>query len=351
MILVCYGTRPEIVKLAPVIAELQRVGVSFKTVFTGQHLGLYEDVKYLVPVPNYSLDIMTANQSLTDIIVSIGNRFPKILKENKTDLVIVQGDTSSALIIGLICFYNMVQVGHVEAGLRTYKKYSPFPEEMNRVLLSRMSRYNWAPTKRAYDALKAEDIKNIFFTGNTIVDICKSFDYSITYDNKILITLHRRENFCKRMVSLFHQINQLALQYSNYRFVFPMHPNPNVGMHKHLLKASNIDVVKPLRYADFIKEISSCRFIITDSGGVQEEASCFNKKVLVCRDATERPEGVEVGMAKVVGTDLINNFSWADENPFWQGVSPYGDGKAAKRIVASILTDTTSSRCRKDMEC
>lgn len=338
MILVCYGTRPEIIKLSPVIAELKKLSLPFKTLFTGQHIDLYEDVKDMIPTPDYNLGIMRHNQSLTDIMMSLSDRFPNILKENQIDLVIVQGDTSSAFIIGLICFYNMVSVGHVEAGLRTYNKYNPFPEEMNRALLSRIAMYNWAPTKIAYDALRHEGIENTLLTGNTIVDVCMNINFEIKYEEKILITLHRRENWGRNMASLFNQINELAMEYSNYRFIFPLHPNPNVRVHGSLLTASNIEATNPLRYEDFLKEISSCRFIITDSGGIQEEACCFNKKVIVCRELTERPEGVRSGMAKVVGTKLKENFDWAEKDPFWRGINPYGDGKASERIVASILS-------------
>ncbi len=336
MILVCYGTRPEIIKLSPVIAELGRRGMALKTVFTGQHMDLYEDVKHLVPPPDYSLAIMQHDQSLNGIMTSLGQKFPALLEENAVDLVIVQGDTSSAFLIGLMAFYHKVKVGHVEAGLRTHNRYSPFPEEMNRTLLGRLTTYNWAPTRRAYEALRAEGAPGVHLTGNTIVDVCLDFNLPVTYEDRILVTLHRRENFGGNMVSLFTQLNGLALEHPHYRFIFPMHPNPNVRMHRDRLAAPNIEVRPPLKYDAFIREISACRFIITDSGGVQEEACSFRKKVLVCRDTTERPEGVEAGMARVIGTRLTENFGWADGDPRWQGPNPYGDGRAAQRIADTI---------------
>ena len=202
-IFLAYGTRPEIIKLSPVIRELEKRNISFKTVFTGQHRELYEDVRDLVPPPDFSLNIMKENQSLSDITSRISAEFSKLLSSETPDLLIVQGDTSTVAICSLIAFYQKIPVGHVEAGLRTYDLRSPYPEEGNRQIVSRISSYNWAPTKLAEKQLNEEKVQNIILTGNTIVDACKKFNYSITYNNQILITLHRRENFGGKIKKIF----------------------------------------------------------------------------------------------------------------------------------------------------
>ena len=334
-ILISYGTRPEIIKLSPIIRELDKRGISFKTVFTGQHQELYDDVKDLVPEPDFHLDIMKENQTLTDILSSISLRFSEILRSENPDLLIVQGDTSTVAVSALIAFYEKVPVGHVEAGLRTYDLASPFPEEGNRQMVSRIASYNWAPTELAAKQLKKENVGNITITGNTVIDACKKFNYPIYYENEVLITLHRRENFGDPMEKIFSEIDLLAKEYSNLEFIFPMHPNPNIQKLKPLLQ--HVKVIEPLGYAEMMLLLSRVKFVISDSGGIQEECATFGKKVLVCRDTTERPEGIDAGFAKLVHTNIIEHFNWANKSPKWSGANPYGNGNASKIIIDSLF--------------
>jgi UDP-N-acetylglucosamine 2-epimerase (non-hydrolysing) len=330
-VMVSYGTRPEIIKVAPVIAELHRRKIPCVTVFTGQHRELYEDVRELVPTPDYSLAIMQQNQSLNDIVSRIAASFVPVLRESAPELLIVQGDTSTAAVSALLAFYERIPIGHIEAGLRTFDLSSPFPEEGNRQLISRIARYNWAPTQKAADHLHAEGISAVQVTGNTVVDSCLSFNFPSSYSNKIIITLHRRENFGAKMESQFEQIESLASAHPELEFIFPMHPNPNVQRYRDILQ--HVKVCAPWSYPQMIEQLSQARFVISDSGGIQEECAAFGKKILVCRDTTERPEGVEAGFARLVDCDIAGNFDWANDNPHWQGTNPFGDGRAAQRIV------------------
>ena len=309
--------------------------IPFKTIFTGQHRELYEDVKDLVPTPDYHLSIMEKNQTLTDILSKISLTFGEILNKESPDLLIVQGDTSTVAVTSLIAFYEKIPVGHVEAGLRTYNLGSPFPEEGNRQIVSRFAQYNWAPTEWAANNLKNEMVGNIFVTGNTVIDSCLNFNFPITYNNKILVTLHRRENFGAKMTKLFTELECLAKKHPKLEFIFPMHPNPNVQKLRPILK--NINIINPLGYSDMMELLSQVKFVISDSGGIQEECAAFGKKVLVCRDTTERPEGIEAGFAKLIDTNIIQNFEWANKNPKWEGKNPYGIGNASKIIIDSIL--------------
>ena len=309
--------------------------IPFKTIFTGQHRELYEDVKDLVPTPDYHLSIMEKNQTLTDILSKISLTFGEILNKESPDLLIVQGDTSTVAVTSLIAFYEKIPVGHVEAGLRTYNLGSPFPEEGNRQIVSRFAQYNWAPTEWAANNLKNEMVGNIFVTGNTVIDSCLNFNFPITYNNKILVTLHRRENFGAKMTKLFTELECLAKKHPKLEFIFPMHPNPNVQKLRPILK--NINIINPLGYSDMMELLSQVKFVISDSGGIQEECAAFRKKVLVCRDTTERPEGIEAGFAKLIDTNIIQNFEWANKNPKWEGKNPYGIGNASKIIIDSIL--------------
>ena len=309
--------------------------IPFKTIFTGQHRELYDDVKDLVPTPDYHLSIMEKNQTLTDILSKISLTFGEILNKESPDLLIVQGDTSTVAVTSLIAFYEKIPVGHVEAGLRTYNLGSPFPEEGNRQIVSRFAQYNWAPTEWAANNLKNEMVGNIFVTGNTVIDSCLNFNFPITYNNKILVTLHRRENFGAKMTKLFTELECLAKKHPKLEFIFPMHPNPNVQKLRPILK--NINIINPLGYSDMMELLSQVKFVISDSGGIQEECAAFGKKVLVCRDTTERPEGIKAGFAKLIDTNIINNFEWANNNPKWNGENPYGDGKASQKIIETIL--------------
>lgn len=335
MILVCYGTRPEVIKVAPVIKALLAASIPFKTVFTGQHRELYEDVKFMVPQPDYELDVMKANQGINSVLALILNKLDAVIKKEKASMVVVQGDTSTVLASALCAFNNRVAIGHVEAGLRTFDLASPFPEEANRQLVSKIATLNWAPTQLAADRLRAENAANVILTGNTVVDASRSFNFDITYGNEVLVTLHRRENFIDgKMERMFTQIEQLANDHPELKFIFPMHPNPNVQQHRHLFE--KVKVTSPLSYSEMIKLLSRVKFVISDSGGIQEECAALNKKILVCRNTTERPEGVDAGFAKLVDDKIIENFSWANDAPKWEGINPYGNGNAGHLIVNSI---------------
>ena len=278
---------------------------------------------------------MKKNQSLTDITSGISLQLGKILKKEKPQLIILQGDTSTVAVCALIAYYEKIPIGHVEAGLRTFNLNSPFPEEGNRQIVSRISSYNWAPTIQAAENLKKENVKSIFITGNTVIDACKKFNFKITYENKILITLHRRENFGEKMKSLFKQIEKIAKDNYKINFIFPMHPNPNVQKHKHILK--HVEVINPLSYKKMMKLLSQVKFVISDSGGIQEECAAFRKKILVCRDTTERPEGIDAGFAKIIGMNLVDNFKQTLDNFRWEGKNPYGNGNASKKIIDSLF--------------
>ncbi|MEM1120926.1 MAG: UDP-N-acetylglucosamine 2-epimerase (non-hydrolyzing) [Bacteroidota bacterium] len=343
MIIICYGTRPEVIKLAPVIREIKAQNLPCKTVFTGQHKELFEDVKSLVPEPDYHLDIMRHNQGINQVIAAILTNLQPILKAENAKLVIVQGDTSTVLASALCAFNTGVAVGHVEAGLRTYDLESPFPEEANRQLVSRIATFNWAPTHIALNNLRKEGIKGSSITGNTVIDTCLGFNLDIRYGHKILITLHRRENQGKRMTSMFEQLEILAKQHPELEFIFPMHPNPNVQKHRHLLH--QVQVIDPLNYQEMVQLLSEVKFVISDSGGIQEECAAFRKRILVCRNTTERPEGITAGFAKLIDDKIIQHFDWANNNPIWNGQNPYGNGNASRQITQSIQNffQTTST--------
>ena len=333
-VLVCYGTRPEVIKLSPVIESLAAEGVLFKTLFTGQHDELFEDVAHLLPEPHIRLDIMRKGQSPEDVMQRVMAEAGPLLQSNSPQLVVVQGDTTTAAAVALTAFYQRIFVGHVEAGLRTHNLNAPFPEELNRQLISRVAQLNWAPTTTAKENLEAEGCDGTVVTGNTVVDACLKYNFPVKYGDKILITLHRRENFGETIANMFRQIEHLASSNSDLEFIFPMHPNPEVVKHRDLLRS--VKVIEPLSYEELLRLLSEVRFVISDSGGIQEECAAFRKKVLVCRDQTERPEGVEADLALTVGAEIKSNFSWANDSPEWNGDNPYGDGKAAERIVASI---------------
>ena len=333
-IMVCFGTRPEVIKLAPVIDALSSREISFMTVFTGQHESLFDDVASLIPLPDVSCDIMEEGQSPSDVMSRILSRMPHYYDRFKPKIVVVQGDTTTAAAVALSAYYHGLPVGHVEAGLRTHDLSAPFPEELNRQLIARIAQLNWAPTSKARENLKAEGCDGIIVTGNTVIDSCLQRNLKVKYGDKVLVTLHRRENFGEKMASLFRQVEQFARENPQLEFIFPMHPNPQVMKHRNLLEA--VVVVDPLNYDDLLELLSKVRFVISDSGGIQEECAAFQKKVLVCRKKTERPEGVDAGLARTVGTDIGNNFKWANDSPEWTGENPYGDGKAAERIVNHI---------------
>lgn len=335
MVFVCFGTRPEIIKLSPVIEELKSRDIKFKTVFTGQHKDLYLQMKNNIPTPDYWLDVIRVRSSLGDTISSILLKVDRLLSKSAANFLIVQGDTASSFACALSAFNNKVPIGHVEAGLRTNNIYSPFPEEGYRQMMSRIATLHWAPTQKAMDNLLNEGIKNVRLTGNTIIDACNTRNFNIQYGNKVLVYINRRENYGERMKKIFTEIEMLAGKHPELQFIFPMGPNPNVKSNKYLFK--KVKVIDSQDYSEILKLISESRFVISDSGGLQEECAAFKKKILLCRENTERPEGIAVGIGKLVNTDILNNYTWAYNDPQWNGYNPFGDGKARVAIVNHIM--------------
>ncbi len=359
-----FGTRPEAIKMIPVILELQKQQDKFHSVLvsTGQHKEMLDQILSLFNIkPDYDLNIMKEDQTLSDIVVNSINGLDPIIKKEKPELLLVQGDTSTAFAAALTAFQNKVKVGHVEAGLRTFNNYNPFPEEMNRKLISQIAGLNFAPTSKSKQNLLNEKIpeNTIYLTGNTVIDalfltIKKPYDLSnlgIEFSkNKkmILLTAHRRESFGKPMEDICMAVSALARKYKDeIYFVFPVHPNPNVRrvVDEKLKGIPNIILTDPLDYHPFAHLMEKANFILTDSGGVQEEAPSLGKPVLVLRDTTERPEAISAGCVKLIGTDKDRIISEAGAllkdsqvyEKMAKAVNPYGDGKAAKRIVEIII--------------
>lgn len=346
MIMICYGTRPEIIKLFPLIDEFRKRRVPCKTLFTGQHLDLYQDVKELVPDPDIRLETMQAGQSLVKSFSAISSAAEDALSMFPVRLVVVQGDTTTAFAIALAAFYQNIPVAHVEAGLRSEDVANPFPEEANRRLITQIASFSFAPTRTAFERLRAEGARNIHHAGNTIVDALDRFAIRPSNDPIVVITIHRRENH-DQMDMIFEQINQAARICSDLTFIFPIHPNPNVKRHRHRLQAPNIRIIEPVGYPEMLALIGRCRFIISDSGGLQEEAVYFGKKILVVRKTTERPETVACGLGRLIDTDIMGSLQWAltePEHPL--KTNPYGDGKSAARIT-DILMDFLAASDQK----
>lgn len=359
-VLVVLGTRPELIKLVPVIKALQ-ADSDLRVVIcnTAQHKDLLEPFLKLFELsPDFDLDVMTDNQSLEQVTSSVLTRFSQVLESTKPDRIIVQGDTTTAFACGLGAFYKGIPLGHVEAGLRTHDLQQPFPEELNRQLISRFAKYHFTPTKVGTDNLILEGIPNddIYETGNTIIDAIMLIDEKVNLDkvklpflqkenvsNTVLLTCHRRENFGDPIKNIFEAVNLLADQHPHLTFVFPAHPNPNVqlAIKMHLAEKPNIVIIEPLGYIELLALLKCCRFVLSDSGGIQEEALAFNKKVLVLREKTERPEGVDVGTSTLVGSDKSKivdeaNAILSSNLPGKVVNNPYGDGKASERIVKII---------------
>lgn len=365
------GTRPEAIKMAPVVAALkQHRNIRCRVVGTGQHREMFHQVAAeLGFTVDVDLDTMQANQTLAGLTARLMQKIDGWLEQSHPDLALVQGDTTTVLVAALACFYRRIPIGHVEAGLRTPSILSPFPEELNRRLASRIVSLHFAPTRSAQAALLREDVaeETIEVTGNTVVDalfmelsrqaapnIRASIDTSLSAAIGpdwaarpfVLITGHRRESFGEGFEQICRAIRTLALRYPEYRFVYPVHLNPNVqGPVRRVLDGiTNIALMSPQGYRNFVALMSRCKLILTDSGGVQEEAPSLGKPVLVMRDTTERPEGVEAGTARLVGTaetNIVESTSRLLEDAvaydaMANAVNPYGDGHAAERIVARI---------------
>lgn len=340
MILVAFGTRPEIIKLFPVINQLTVQNLPFKTLFSGQQLDLYEDVRELIPVPDFSFADMFAgnakHNSLGESFIKISEASEGFFSKYHFDLAVVQGDTTTAWALAQMAFYNGIKVAHIEAGLRTFDLVNPYPEELNRTLITQVADINFAPTKRAHDNLVKCGARNVHLVGNTIVDAVNYFINHLHLisgnSNRVLVTLHRRENQVF-MDSIFDELQAAAIKNPGLEFIFPIHPNPNVIKHKARIRSENIHIIPPMSYPELLKLMSQVAFIISDSGGIQEEATCFNKKVIVAREKTERPEVIECGLGVLAGRNIGGFIEWARTSPPLLEKSPYGDGDASARIV------------------
>ena len=370
-ILIVFGTRPEAIKMAPLVKEFKKNGeFNVKVCVTAQHRQMLDQVLEIFDiVPDYDLDIMRAGQDLYDLTSRILLKMRDVLDDFKPDIVFVHGDTTTASIASLATFYKQIKVAHVEAGLRTGDIYSPFPEEINRQLVSIIANYHFAPTNLSKQNLIKENksSKNIVVTGNTVIDALFLLLDRMQKDNAlkdkiltslnakydtnrgkkiILVTGHRRENFGDGFINICEALKTLAIKNPNVDIVYPVHLNPNVQepVRKILSDIGNVRLIAPLEYGEFVYLMSKAHFIITDSGGIQEEAPSLGKPVLVMRNTTERPEAIEAGSVKLVGVDKKNIVSQAqillDDDEIYQkmsqSLSPYGDGKASVKIVEFI---------------
>ncbi len=358
-IMLVFGTRPEAIKMCPLVNELKkRNNFNIVVCVTGQHRQMLDQVLEVFNVkPDYDLSIMKDKQTLFDITTNILNKIKTVLEEVKPDVVLVHGDTSTTFVTALACFYMQIPVGHVEAGLRTYNIYSPYPEEFNREAVSIISQYNFAPTELSRDNLIKEGKKpdTIWVTGNTAIDALKTTvqkDYSNpelewAQDSKlILITAHRRENLGEPMHHMFRAIRRIMDEHSDLKAIYPIHMNPVVRQEaeEELGSDGRIHIIEPLDVLDFHNFMEHSYLILTDSGGIQEEAPSLGKPVLVMRDTTERPEGIKAGTLKLVGTEeesIYKEFKNLVENKeaydnMAHAANPYGDGHTSERI-ADIL--------------
>ena len=358
-ILLVFGTRPEAIKMCPLVNELKtREGIKTVVCVSGQHRQMLDQVlEAFHVVPDYDLYIMKDRQTLFDITTNILDRIKAVLEEVKPDVVLVHGDTSTTFVTALACFYMQIPVGHVEAGLRTYDIYSPYPEEFNRQAVSIISRYNFAPTEQARQNLLSEGKRpeSIFVTGNTAIDALRTTvreDYShpelvwASDSRLILITAHRRENLGEPMNNMFRAIRRVMDEHTDVKAIYPIHMNPIVRKtaDEFLGGDDRIHIIEPLDVLDFHNFLARCFLVLTDSGGIQEEAPSLGKPVLVMRNTTERPEGIAAGTLKLVGTDeevIYRSFKQLlEDNEEYARMSnacnPYGDGFACKRI-ADIL--------------
>lgn len=378
-ILLVFGTRPEAIKMAPLVKKFQQYPNDFRTVVcvTGQHREMLDQVLQIFDIkPDYDLNIMKQGQDLYDVTARVLVGLRDVLRDVKPDVVLVHGDTTTSMAAALAAFYQQIPVGHVEAGLRTHNIYSPWPEEINRQLTGRIATYHFAPTPLSRENLLHEgvDENHIFVTGNTVIDalywvvdrIKNDDELDRTLNNEllqngydvvrlsqgkkmVLITGHRRENFGDGFTQICRAIKTLVETYPNVDFVYPMHLNPNVRKPIHEAfdgkQYENMFFIEPLEYLSFVYLMEKSAIVLTDSGGIQEEAPGLGKPVLVMRDTTERPEALEAGTVKLVGTDydkIVKEVSQLIEDAQYyqtmsEAVNPYGDGKACKRIVEQLI--------------
>lgn len=379
-VMLVFGTRPEAIKMAPLVKEFQKYPDTFKTIVcvTGQHRQMLDQVLHLFEIqPDYDLNIMKQGQDLYDVTARVLTGMRDVLKESQPDVVLVHGDTTTSTAAALAAFYQQIPVGHVEAGLRTHNIYSPWPEEMNRQITGRIATYNFAPTPLSKSNLLREAVaeESITVTGNTVIDalywvvnkikedkvlneelqnLLAQAGYDVTRlaggRKLVLITGHRRENFGEGFINMCTAIRDLTQKYHDVDFVYPMHLNPNVRKPIHevfgedLSNLGNMFFIEPLEYLSFVYLMEKSNIVLTDSGGIQEEAPGLGKPVLVMRDTTERPEALEAGTVKLVGTDydkIVNEVSLllddqAHYDAMSKAVNPYGDGLACGRIVETL---------------
>ena len=359
-ILIIFGTRPEAIKMAPLVLRL-RQSLEVKVCVTGQHREMLDQVLSLFQiVPDYDLNLMKPNQNLANLTAEVLNGVTQILQKRKFDWVLVQGDTTSTMAGAMAAFYQKVRVGHVEAGLRTYNLNSPFPEELNRQVTSKMAQLHFAPTAESKQNLLKEGFSenNISITGNTVIDALlwvlehsTPLDLALPIDlqqsRMILVTGHRRENFGEGFQQICEALQTIALQQPEVQIVYPVHLNPNVlePVNRILSNLPNIHLLEPLEYPQFVHLMNQSALILTDSGGVQEEAPSLGKPVLVMRDTTERPEGVQAGTVKLVGANqrtivdetirLLNDSEAYRKMAFAH--NPYGDGTASNKIMDALM--------------
>lgn len=380
-VMLVFGTRPEAIKMAPLVKEFQKQPKRVETVVcvTGQHREMLDQVLKIFDIkPDYDLNIMKQGQDLYDVTARVLTGMRDVLKEVKPDVVLVHGDTTTSTAAALAAFYQQIPVGHVEAGLRTHNIYSPWPEEMNRLLTGRLATYHFSPTPLSRNNLIKESVddRNIIITGNTVIDalywvvdkiknnkeldneledILSKAGYDVNRLNNgkklVLITGHRRENFGDGFINMYTAIKDLTVKYPDLDFVYPMHLNPNVRKPIHEVFGENLSGLKnmffiePLEYLSFVYLMEKSSIVLTDSGGIQEEAPGLGKPVLVMRDTTERPEALDAGTVKLVGTDynkIVNEVSsLIDDKAAYEkmskAVNPYGDGLACGRIVNALL--------------
>ena len=382
-VMLVFGTRPEAIKMCPLVKEFQKRADEFETIVcvTGQHREMLDQVLKIFDVtPNYDLNIMKQGQDLTDVTARVLTGLRDVFKECRPDVVLVHGDTTTSTAGALAAFYAQIPVGHVEAGLRTHNLYSPWPEEMNRQVTGRIATYNFSPTPLSESNLKAENaLGQIFVTGNTVIDalhmvvdklqsdaalaaeqdkvlLGAGYDVTRLANGKklVLITGHRRENFGDGFIRMVTAMKDLSEKYTDVDFVYPMHLNPNVRKSIHEvfgedLTRPNFFFIEPLQYLEFVYLMNKANIVLTDSGGIQEEAPGLGKPVLVMRDTTERPEALASGTVHLVGTDydkIVNEVSTLLDDPkayesMSKSVNPYGDGQACRRIADALAGKET----------
>ena len=361
-VIIVFGTRPEAIKMCPLVNELKsRENIITKVCVTGQHRQMLDQVLEIFKVvPDYDLSIMKDKQTLFDITTNILNRIKEVLEQEKPDVVLVHGDTSTTFVTALACFYMQIPVGHVEAGLRTYNIYSPYPEEFNREAVGIISQYNFAPTEVSKENLLREGKKpeTVYVTGNTVIDALKTTvrdDYKhpelewADGSRLIMLTAHRRENLGEPMHRMFRAIRRIVDETPDVKVIYPIHMNPVVrkAADEELGDDDRIHIIEPLDVLDFHNFMARSYLILTDSGGIQEEAPSLGKPVLVMRDTTERPEGIKAGTLKLVGTDeevIYQEFKklLTDKNEYEKmskASNPYGDGFACKRIAEVLINE------------